>query len=1035
MGSLSVGIYEQVLDAELQELLDSYPDLKPVLRKIDDEDAPHVYAQFIGKVLCKALYIVKIDQRVNVINRLLELLSATDGLDYVQRHMVLADDKNLLTQVWGSMDTLARPKTPLSTSALLTGQGIDPPLEHELRAEMLTADRVDILISFIKWSGLRLLIPAFERLAEAKIPVRIISTSYMGASDPAALEWLSQQNNVSIKVSYDTGGTRLHAKAYHFVRNSGFSTAYIGSANMSHSAMTQGLEWTVKVTAQDMPHILERFVADFSAYWENPEFEPFAVEQDFNRFRSAINSYKQRGLGGPQFFAEITPRPFQERILEALAAARQNGFMRNLVVAATGTGKTVVSALDYKRYIEQAGKKERLLFVVHRKEILEQALGCFRTVLRDQNFGELLVDGLEPTGWNHVFASVRSLGSKQLWNRFGKDHFRFVIVDEAHHGTASSYRPIFEHLEPEILVGLTATPERMDGSLISPDFGGHYAAEIRLPEALEEKLLCPFHYFGVSDCINLDDERFWRNGRYDQRELENVYTGDDFRAKQRVDLIIQAIHKYQPDLSAVKGVGFCAGQEHARYMSRCFNDVGISAAVILGTTGSDERAQRMRDFREGTLYFLFTVDVLSEGIDVPEINMALFLRPTESLTVFLQQLGRGLRHAPGKDCLTVLDFVGQTHRKYRLDTKFTALLSRNRQRIDREIENDFPNLPAGCSIILERIARERILKKIKDVLNNLNSFIPEAIQTWESHSVQPLTFGNFIDETGLSPIAVLKNKTWSEWKAEAKNLPAPVDPDLIAARKALTRLILRSDPQLLDAVEDIAKNKAVREPEEKYGHAKSTSLHYLFWGQKGEAVGVSNCSDSLEKWCQNTTAVQDAAEIAQWCRRSQQYPFAEVELPFSCDLKLHAAYGSHEIKAALGLNSIEKPGPTGVGVFCNRELKVYAHLVTFRKVEQDFSPTTLYKDYPISRKLLHWESQSTVTQKTTTGQNYIHFKEREYTILFFGRVEKQIEGEAAPFVYLGPASDLISYEGERPVSMVWALKHQMPAALFEQARP
>jgi superfamily II DNA or RNA helicase/HKD family nuclease len=1035
MSNLSVGIYEQVLDEELQDLLDSHPDLKPILRKIDDEDVPHVYAQFVGKVLAKALHVAKKNQRVDIVNRLLELLSATDGLDYVQRHAVLSDDKNLLTQVRSSTDALARPKTPLSTSALLTGQGMDPPLEHELRAEMLTADRVDILISFIKWSGLRLLIPAFERLAEEKIPVRIISTSYMGASDPVALEWLSKQDNISIKVSYDTGGTRLHAKAYHFVRNSGFSTAYIGSANMSHSAMTQGLEWTVKVTAQDMPHILERFVADFSAYWENPEFEPFGEKLDFERFRSAIISYKQKVAGGPQFFAEITPRPFQERILEALAAARQNGSMRNLVVAATGTGKTVVSALDYKRYTQQTGKKERLLFVVHRKGILEQALACFRTVLRDQNFGELLVDGIEPSEWNHVFASVQSLSSKQPWNRLGKDHFRFVIVDEAHHGAASSYRPIFDHLDPVILLGLTATPERMDGSLITPDFGGYFAAEIRLPEALEEKLLCPFHYFGISDCIDLDDERFWRNGRYDHRELENVYTGDDFRAKQRIDLILQAIHKYQPDLSGVKCVGFCAGQKHALYMSRCFNEVGISAAVILGTTPRDERAQRMRDFREGKLAFLFTVDVMSEGVDVPEINMVLFLRPTESLTVFLQQLGRGLRHAPDKDCLTVLDFVGQTHRKYRLDTKFTALLSRNRQRIDREIENDFPNLPAGCSIILERIARERILKKIKMVLNDLKNFIPETIQTWDSHSTQPLTFGNFIDETGLSPLAVLKNKSWSEWKAGAQKLPPPNDPDLVAARKALRRLVLRSDPQLLDAVEDIAENYMACEAEEKYGRSTSTALHYLFWAQKGENVGVSNFSDSFEKWRQNETVARDAAEIAKWRRRHQPYPFINIKLPFPCDLKLHAAYGSHEIKAALGLSSVEKSGSAGVGVFHKKELKVYAHLVTFRKVEQDFSPTTLYKDYPISRKQLHWESQSTATQTTTTGQNYIHFKERGYTILFFTRVEKQIEGEAAPFIYLGPAFDLISYEGGRPISMVWELEHPMPAALFEEARP
>ena len=1034
MSSLAVGIYEKVLDEELQELIDRHPDLKPILRKVDDEEAPQVYAQFIGTLLGKALNIAKKDQRVSLVNRVLELLASTDGLDYVQRHTLLDSNKNLLTEVRNTDVIHVRPKTPLSTSALLTGQGIDPPLEHELRAEMLSADRVDILISFIKWSGLRLLIPAFERLAKENIPVRIISTSYMGASDPAALEWLSNQHNIEIRVSYDTGGTRLHAKAYHFIRNSGYSTAYIGSANMSHSAMTQGLEWTVKVTAQDMPHILNRFVADFSAYWESPEFEPF-TELEFPKFRKAINDFKQRSINSPLFFAEITPRPFQERILEALSAARQNGSMRNLVVAATGTGKTVISALDYKRRVDAVGKKECLLFVVHRKEILEQALMCFRTVLRDQNFGELLVDGIVPNEWEHVFASVQSLRSKEPWKHLGEEHFKFVVIDEAHHGAASSYRPLFEHLKPNIMLGLTATPERMDGSQILPDFGGHFAAEIRLPEALEEKLLCPFHYFGVTDNIDLDDDRFWRNGRYDRSELEKVYTGDDIRAKQRVDLVLQALHKYQPDLSGVRAVGFCSGTKHAHYMTEHFTEAGISSAVLLGSTAKEIRAQRLKDFREGKISFLFAVDVLSEGVDVPEINMVLFLRPTESLTVFLQQLGRGLRHAQGKDCLTVLDFVGQTHRKYRLDTKYTALLSRSRQRIDREIENDFPNLPPGCSIILERVAREKVLNKIKSVLNDLKNFIPETIRTWDSTSAGPLSFDNFLEETGLSPIEVLKNKTWSEWKALAGGFPVPDDPDLAAAKKALSRLTLRSDPSLLSAIDDLSRDGKICETIEKYGRSRSTALHYLFWGQKGQNVGVGSLEESFGKWLTNKSAVADAAEIAAWRRRNQPYPLSDIQLPFPCDLKLHAAYGSHDIKAALGLNSLKKSGSAGVGVFHDSDLKVYAHLVTFRKVEQDFSPTTLYKDYPISRQQLHWESQSTATQKTPTGQNYIHFKERGYTILFFARVEKVIEGETAPFIYLGPASNLISYEGDRPISIVWELEYLMPAALFEDARP
>lgn len=1027
MSSLPLGIYERLLDEELQALLEAHPDLKPILRTIDDESCPDTYAQFVGQLVQKALRISDQSQRLLLVNRLIALLSATDGLEFFERNILLAHDKNLLTEIAQGTARLPRPHTPMASSSLLTGQGADPPLEHELRAEMMSANQVNLLVSFIKWSGLRLLMPAIEHLREKGVPVRILSTSYMGASDPAALEWLAKQPNVTVRVSYDTGGTRLHAKAYHFIRKSGYSTAYIGSANMSHSAMTHGLEWTVKVTAQDMPHILERFRAEFESYWESSEFEPF-TEQDYGRFRKAIQDFKIRAQSGTSFFAEITPRPFQLRILEALEAERQRGSFRNLVVAATGTGKTVISALDYKRFADEHGSKPTLLFVVHRKEILEQALGCFRAVLRDQNFGELLVDGQEPTEWRHVFASIQSLNRKQPWVDHGPVHFRYVIVDEAHHGAASSYRPLFDHLEPQILLGLTATPERMDGSSILTDFGGRFAAEIRLPEALEEKLLCPFHYFGVSDNVDLEADQFWKNGRYDVTELENVYTGDDMRALQRVDLILGSLRRYQPELEGIRGLGFCAGVRHAEFMAEKFNAFGIPSATLLGTTSKEMRPEIMRKFREGQLTFLFAVDVLSEGVDIPEINLVMFLRPTESLTVFLQQLGRGLRHAPEKECLTVLDFVGQTHRKYRLDTKFNALLSRRRQRIDREIEQDFPHLPPGCSIQLERVARERILKKIRTVLNDLNHYIPEVIQTWAQHVDKPLTFGAFLDETGLSAGEVLSNKSWSEWKAKANQTPPPNDPDLEQGKKALGRIALRSDENLLNAISQL------REPEPSFGEPINTALHYLLWSKTGSALGVNTTEESLEKWRHNPSLLADADEIAQWKKRSTAIPTQPIELPFSHPLRLHAAYGSAEIKAFLGLSTLNKSGPTGQGVLHIPSLKCYVHLVTFQKDEKDFSPTTRYRDYPISAKQLHWESQSNTTQESTTGQNYIHFQENGYTILVFARFTKQIDGETSPFLFLGPAKNLLSYEGNRPIAMVWELAYPMPASLYEEAR-
>ena len=748
------------------------------------------------------------EERLPLVNRLIELLSATDGLDYLRRKTLLASTESVLISLQPlpaiggeTIPCLPRSATPLSTSSLLTGARSDPPLEHELRQEMASADRVYILVAFIKWAGLRLLQPAFETLSGRGVPVRIVTTSYMGASDPDAIAWLAAQPGFSVKVSYDTERTRLHAKAYHFYRRSGYSTGYIGSANMSRAAMTSGLEWTVKVTEVEQAHILQRFTAEFSTYWASPDFETYDPSQA-QRLKDAIHYAKVGDANQAlRFFADIRPHAFQERILEALSAARAAGQSRNLVVAATGTGKTVIAAFDYARLAARDTKEKAhlsphqptLLFVAHRKEILEQARDCFRTVLRDANFGELLVDGERPNTWHHVFASVQSLTTAQPWATFSPEHFRFIVIDEAHHSTAASYRPLLDNCRPEILLGLTATPERMDGSSILPDFGGEFAAEIRLPEALEEKLLCPFHYFGVTDPISLADERFWHNGQYDVAALTAAYTGDDIRASHRLDVILGSLRRYQPDLSRTRAVGFCASVAHAHFMAAAFIQVGYRAAAIVGETPAAERNSRVADFRAGRLPFVFTVDVFSEGVDVPEINLVMFLRPTASLTVFLQQLGRGLRHHSEKDCLTVLDFIGQNHRRYRIDRKFAALLNRDRQRMDQEVEKDFPHLPPGCNIQLERVARDHILANIRESLRNFSTLVTESLATFEQDHGCPPTFDNFVRATGIPPLTLLKNKTWSEWQSLARHAAMPTDPDLNSCRQAHRRIVLRTD--------------------------------------------------------------------------------------------------------------------------------------------------------------------------------------------------------------------------------------------------
>lgn len=1039
MKHVAPGIYEALIDEFLRDALALRPELRTVFGKIDPEEQPTKYAAFVAKVLEQALREESDpEKRLALCNHILGQVACEPGRGHLDKHRLVQDQKPILLEITPShygKSGIPRPHTSLTESSLFTGSPQEPQLGHELLEEMRSADGVDILVSFIKWSGLRLLMPAFEDLRDRHVPVRLITTSYMGASDAPAVEWLAHLPNVEVRVSYDTERTRLHAKAYHFKRNSGFSTAYIGSANMSHAAITSGLEWNLKVTAQDMGHILEKFSVEFETYWNSREFIHFDAENP-TQFRTAIDRARNPQNNGPAVFFDLRPHPFQERILEALERERNNhDRWRNLVIAATGTGKTVVAAFDFKRFFEQKQKQAKLLFVAHRQEILQQAQATFANVLRDQNFGELLVGQFQANRMEHLFCSVGMLTSRRLWEQVGSGFYDYIVVDEAHHGTASSYRPLFDHFTPQILLGLTATPERMDGDNVAADFGNRFAAEIRLPEALEEKLLCPFHYFGVADPIAINGEQFWRNGKYDASALENVYVLDNVSATKRVNAIVTALNRYEPDLTTIKGIGFCVTIRHAQFMADTFSDLGIPAAAFVSGIDGDRCSELLADLINGRLSFLFTVDKLSEGVDVPEINTVLFLRPTESLTVFLQQLGRGLRHAPGKDCLTVLDFVGQTHRRYRVDTKLKALLPRHRFSIDKEVEQDFPHLPAGCSIQLDRLSRQYVLENIRENLGKLNVQVPDRLQTFTSESGQKLTFGNFIRYHDYDPETLLVKETWSEWKAKALLGSIPTDPDLARLSKTLVRAAFINGPLEIALLREVLAKVAQGAIDEALTIVGNSvmSVYYRIWGDKGSNLGITSLEDAFSRLARNTSILADLDEILAWAEDTTEVSGLIPQLPFSCSMELHAHYGGSEIQAVFGRANLETAGMRGVGSFHFADLKTYVLLVTFQKTEKEFSPSTMYADYPISRELMHWESQANTAQHHTDGQNLIHHQERGYTILVFARSQKKRNNVTVPFTYLGPV-DMVSYESDRPIKMVWRLRHSMPVEMFEDNR-
>lgn len=477
--ALPDGAYDRLLTDHLLTRLDG---VRVATAKVQDVESAEALGEHLGRVAARRLAALPPDQRVAEANRLLGALGEPDLVRPGPEHLQ-AVAREEAPGVWRLLQT--RPQVPLSRPALLTNSHQDPKLGAELRAELATADRVDLLCAFVKFYGLRVLEAQLAERRHRGVPLRVLTTTYMGATDRAAVDRLVRELGAEVKINYETRSTRLHAKAWLFRRNSGFDTAYVGSSNLSRAALLDGLEWNVRLAGSHTPELLAKFEATFDAYWADPSFVTYDPETDGDRLdevlaiaggsRTSASTLSISGL-------DVRPYPHQQEILDRLQVEREvHGHHANLVVAATGTGKTVIAALDYQR-LRTTRRDPSLLFVAHRKEILEQSLRTYREVLSDAAFGELYVGGGQPQRWRHVFASVQSLAAYGVQRL---DPAQFDVVVEFHHAEAATYRRLLEHVRPVELLGLTATPERADGVDVRSFFGGRTAAELRLWDALE----------------------------------------------------------------------------------------------------------------------------------------------------------------------------------------------------------------------------------------------------------------------------------------------------------------------------------------------------------------------------------------------------------------------------------------------------------------------------------------------------------------------------------------------------------------------
>ena len=1043
---LSPDFYEQIINQALNSELSEIPEACKSIMPIDRAEASKVLAQYLVDVVQKGMENLldnggDISAQIELANQIVTLIqNTTQEADvaalYVDRRaeqlLALLRQQDPRLAAGKTAANLSCLETSVARSSLFTGAIKEPQMYTELKKEIVSDDRIDMLVSFIKWSDLRLLMEELREFTQNGGELRIITTSYMGATDLKAIEELRALPNTRIKVSYDTKRTRLHAKTYVFYRNTGFTTAYVGSSNLSNAAISSGLEWNVKVTRRDLPETIDKIAATFESYWNASEFEYYAEEQK-ERLARALKAEKYIDSNNAAIYTmDITPYSYQQEILDKLEAERTiRGYTRNLVVAATGTGKTVISALDYKRFCKQnPGTPHRLLFIAHREEILRQSLYTFRAVLKDANFGELFVGNYRPESIDHLFVSIQTFNSQDFTAKTTADFYDYIVVDEFHHAAAPTYQKLLSYYNPKILLGLTATPERMDGKSILPYFHHRIAAEIRLPEAIDRKLLCPFQYFGVTDTVDLSTLK-WSAGGYDKGELSNLYTLSGTVANRRADLVVNSLLRYVTDIDEVKGLGFCVSIEHAEFMCRYFNQRGIPSIFLIGKSTDEERNTAKGKLVSGEIRFIFVVDIYNEGVDIPEVNTVLFLRPTESLTIFLQQLGRGLRLAEGKDCLTVLDFIGQANKRYRFEDKFAALLSNTSRSVTREIKDGFVSAPKGCYIQLEKKAARYILDNIRASYGNTAGLVSRVASFTEDSGLE-LTLANFLDYYHLDPRAIYKFLSFSRLCARADIIEDFSEPMEDLLTKAFARLAvidsrrwIRFLLDLLPRLDDV-DFAALSERERRM----LQMFYVTVWGKAAEDWAADEVLDNLYALSDSSVLLGELLSLFRY--RYEQIDFIDepVELGFDCPLDLHCTYTRDQLLVAM---DFLKPATVREGVKWLPEKQLDVFFVTLNKADKDYSPTTMYKDYSINESLFHWQSQSTTAADSPTGQRYIHHRERGSKVLLFVREFKtdRISGVAEAYTFLGTAN-YVKHEGSRPMNITWKLDRPIPAKFLKK---
>ena len=955
-----------------------------------------------------------------------------------------------------------------------------------LKQELLNCKKFYFIVSFIKYSGIQLLISTLDELEKQGIQGEIITSVYLNITDSKALRKLLSYKNIKVKI-YNNSSESFHTKAYLFEKEK-YHSVVIGSSNISQSALYSAEEWNVKLTDSSFFNIYKKSLNQFEKLWHSNE--AIELTQDFideyEKYKKSVNvqntfDYRKTKIEQEN---EFVPNSMQKRVLQKLKETRINGNKKGLVISATGTGKTYLAAMDIKQLFEinfnnknklfetNNGKSKisniKFLFIAHREELLENAMNVFSKILKiDKNEFGRIYGGVKEINKSMIFASIQSL--RNCYNEFKYNFFDYIIVDEFHHSMSDSYLKTLSYFQSKFLLGLTATPKRMDGKDILSLCDYNVVDEIGIKEALEEDLIVPFHYFGVNDYMINYDNIPYKNGKYNEKVLlENLLLNT------RTDYIVEKINKFGFDGDKLSAIAFCQNIEHAFFMKEEFTNKGYKSAVITANTSSNDRVKILEKFKNKKIEILCVVDILNEGIDIPTINLLLFLRPTMSSTIFIQQIGRGLRKAKNKDFVTIIDFIGNHKKDYLLINYFSSevdnkdTLFTKKEKIINEIKNQFSNIPKSCYVELDRICQNRIIEKIEKINFSSKNILKEMYLDYKAE------IGKFEDEflrirdfdTNIELFQELCLKMHSFYNAQLQfedskifkneNEKNPLNTTETQFLEYLEKKITLVEPFTFLIIDYLATGKEyinnsdlLNKYKEFFDIKRNFEKYYLLNRifeelTEDEILEKNLYGYKFSKKYKNLFLNKKLNEKNNM--KSQQ---KENKLNFINRLKQLIHLGLNEFKRN-DLDEFNENILISYKEYKRVELQIlldskvprgswragYANtdkdICLFATIDKThiFQENLKYDNSLFADDIIQWISQPKTSHNSSVGQMFIHHKEKGFKVHIFIRKYAFMNGNKTnPFIYLGNAQ-YYSSQGDKPMKILWKLDKKIPQKLI-----